>query len=218
MPKPFLWTGEMSDVQRPACPEDFLGSCQVIDTEQSSVRMLAHTLATADVIETARRCFEYVRDRIDHSADIQRNPVTCTASSVLAHGTGFCFAKSHLLCALLRASRIPAGLCYQRLSIDGREEPFCLHGLTAVWLPEFGWYRLDSRGNRDGIDAQFEPPVEKLAFSTTLPGECDCPEIHVSPLEVVVATLERCASWSDVCRNLPDAPLKIQSAPEAQHD
>jgi len=43
----------------------------------------------------------------------QRDVVTCSASEVLREGTGICFAKSHLLAALLRAVGIPAGLCYQ---------------------------------------------------------------------------------------------------------
>jgi len=37
------------------------------------------------------------------------NPVTCKASDVLIYGTGYCYAKSHLLAALLRANAIPAG-------------------------------------------------------------------------------------------------------------
>ena len=79
------------------------------------------------------------------------NPVTCRASDVLKYRTGYCFAKSHLLAALLRANQIPAGLCYQRLTIDhppvqgsiDTNPPHTLHGLNAVLLPEFGWYRMD---------------------------------------------------------------------------
>lgn len=63
---------------------------------------------------------DFVRDQIRHSADYRPNPVTCKASEVLRHGTGYCYAKSHLLAALLRANGVPAGLCYQRLSVgDG---------------------------------------------------------------------------------------------------
>ena len=90
--------------------------------------------------------------------DFGRVEVTCRASDVLAARTGFCYAKSHLLAALLRANGIPAALCYQRLSIDGQGPPFCLHGLNAVHLPEHGWYRIDARGNKPGVDAQFTPP------------------------------------------------------------
>ncbi len=62
----------------------------------------------------AHRCFEFVRDEVRHSWDFKENPVTCHASEVLRHRTGYCYAKTHLLAALLRANRIPAGLCYQR--------------------------------------------------------------------------------------------------------
>ena len=185
-------------------PSGFLGSCRVIDLDAAPIQSLAGSLAADSDIATARHCFEFVRDEIQHSSDFQRNPVTCSASSVLEHGTGFCYAKSHLLCALLRANRIPAGLCYQRLSISGDGEPFCLHGLNAVWLSEFGWYRVDPRGNREGIDARFEPPTERLAFSTDMSGEEFLPGVYASPLDVVETTLTRYSTWGEVCANLPD--------------
>ena len=71
--------------------------------------------------------------------------MTCSASQVLLHGTGFCYAKGHLLAALLRANAIPVGSCYQRLRIDGTGPPFCLHGFNSVHLPAIGWYRIDAR-------------------------------------------------------------------------
>ena len=42
--------------------------------------------------------------------------------------------------------------------------PYTLHGLNAILLPEIGWYRVDPRGNRAGVNAQFIPPQEQLAF------------------------------------------------------
>jgi len=95
------------------------------------------------------------------------NPITCKASDVLAYGTGYFYAKSHLLAALLRANSIPAGLCYQRLSIFENGPPYSLHGLNAIYLKNIGWYRADARGNKEGVDAQFTPPREKLAFPIT---------------------------------------------------
>ncbi|MBI2949982.1 MAG: hypothetical protein HYY23_20300 [Verrucomicrobia bacterium] len=46
----------------------------------------------------------------------------------MEHRAGFCYAKSHLLAALLRARGIPAALCYQRLAFDAAGSAFCLHG------------------------------------------------------------------------------------------
>jgi transglutaminase-like putative cysteine protease len=118
-----------------------------------------------------------------------------------------CYAKSHLLAALLRANGIPAGLCYQRLSIEGDGAPFCLHGLNAAYFANHGWVRMDARGNKPGVDARFEPPGERLAFTTTSPGECDLPEIWSEPLPVVVRTLQRCRTWTEVLQNLPDVQI-----------
>src|SRR6476646_611710 len=164
--------------------EKFLAATETIDWRQPDVLSLARELAAgrSGSRQIAKRCFEWVRDEIKHSSDYQLNPVTCTASEVLAAGTGFCYAKSHLLAALLRANAIPAGFCYQRLSIDGAGPPFCLHGLNAVFLPDFGWYRIDPRGNKPGIDAKFVPPVEQLAFSPVVRGEMDLPGIQAEPL------------------------------------
>jgi len=67
---------------------------------------------------------------------------------VLKYKTGYCYAKSHLLAALLRANNIPAGLCYQRLTIENDMLPYCLPALNAVYLPKYGWYRIDARGNK----------------------------------------------------------------------
>jgi len=190
-------------------PSLFLGTCDVIDFRSSEVAQLAAHLAGPDEKATTERCFQFVRDHIKHSSDHQLNPVTCSASAVLAHRTGYCYAKSHLLCALLRANKIPAGLCYQRLSIDGVGAPYCLHGLNAVCLSDVGWYRIDSRGNRDGIAAQFTPPKECLAFTTDLPGECDLPGIYVTPLSNVVDALGKYDTWDTLYRNLPDAPERL---------
>jgi len=149
-------------------------------------------------------CFEFVRDAIQHSWDFQRNPVTCKASNVLKHGTGYCYAKSHLLAALLRANGIPAGLCYQRLTISDDKPPFSLHGLNAVFLEEFCWYRVDARGNKPGVDAQFCPPGEKLAFPIITEGEANFPDIYAEPLPVVVQALTENKTWQEVADNLSD--------------
>jgi transglutaminase-like putative cysteine protease len=152
----------------------------------------------------AKRCFEFVRDHIKHSWDYRLNPVTCKASEVLMHGTGYCYAKSHLLAALLRANAIPAGLCYQRLTIANDAPPYCLHGLNAVYLKDYGWDRMDARGNKTGGDAEFVPPVEKLAFPISDKLERDFPEICTEPLAVVINALTQYDTVEQVFKNLPD--------------
>lgn len=186
----------------------FLTQCEIIDWQTPAILSKAAQLAgglSADV-DIAKRCFEFVRDDIKHSWDHQMNPVTYKASDVLKHGTGFCYAKSHLLAALLRANAIPAGLCYQRLTItDDRQ--FCLHGLNAIYLKEFGWYRVDARGNKDGVSAQFTPPMEVLAFPIVTPGEADLPEIWAQPLTIVIDALQHAKDYQAVANNLPDVEL-----------
>lgn len=144
----------------------FLESSEFIDWKHQVVTAKASALAEGCEEEEVfvRRCFEYVRDQIRHSWDFKLNPVTCKASDVLQYGTGYCYAKSHLLAALLRAHQIPAGLCYQRLTVEPGAPTYCLHGLNAVYLQKYGWYRIDARGNKAGVQAAFAPPTEMLAF------------------------------------------------------
>lgn len=186
----------------------YLASTEYIDWEAAEVVSLAGELASGAVepCEIARRCFEFVRDEIKHSWDYKQNPITCKASDVLKYRTGYCYAKSHLLAALLRANGIPAGLCYQRLRVT--ENPsFCLHGLNAVYLEQYGWYRMDARGDRQGVSAEFCPPVEKLAFAIVNPGEADLPEVWAEPLPVVTDILIKSTDYKDVADNLPDIEL-----------
>ena len=186
--------------------EEFLKATEIIDWTHPLVSSKARELSTglAGAVDIARRCFEWVRDEIQHSSDFERNPVTCSASDVLAAGTGYCYAKSHLLAALLRANAIPAGFCYQRLSIDDKGAPFSLHGLNAVHLPEIGWYRVDCRGNKVGVDAQFTPPIERLAFRLVFREERNFSEILPDPLRIVITALSTFRTWDQLYKNLPD--------------
>ncbi|MDB5080155.1 MAG: transglutaminase protein [Chloroflexi bacterium] len=195
--------------------QEFLKSTEIIDWENPAVFELARQLKAATVEETAKRCFEWVRDNIRHSWDYQLNPVTCTAPEVLEAGTGYCFAKSHLLAALLRANSIPAGLCYQRLSFHDDGEPYTLHGLNAVYLPDFGWYRVDARGNKATVNARFTPPVEQLAFKLNIEGEADIPGIFSDPLPEIVNILRTYTTYDAVYANLPDlSEISISISPK----
>lgn len=187
----------------------YLEPTEYIDWQHSTVLSKALTLAEGLKTEEhiAQACFEFVRDEVKHSWDYQMNPVTCKASDVLLQGTGYCYAKSHLLAALLRANKIPTGLCYQRLTISDDQPPFCLHGLNAVYLKNHGWYRIDARGNKEGVNAQFCPPKEQLAFPIISESEADLPEIWSEPLNVVVEVLTKYSDFLEVANNLPDIAL-----------
>jgi transglutaminase-like putative cysteine protease len=186
--------------------EAYLKSTEIIDWQHPDISSKASELASGknDLNDIARTCFEWVRDKIKHIDDYNIQTISCSASEVLRSGSGICYAKSHLLAALLRANEIPAGLCYQRLSRDDKGPPFCLHGLNAVYLSDFGWYRIDSRGNKEGVNAQFTPPVEQLAFSTQINGEIDFPEILSDPLPVIIEVLRQYKTKDDLWNHLPD--------------
>ncbi|WP_295052258.1 transglutaminase family protein [Sulfuricurvum sp.] len=184
--------------------EEYLASTDIIDFTHPKVAEIARELAQGCSTDTeiAKRCFEFVRDAI--TGDAGEGITTLRASEVLEQAQGWCYAKSHLLAALLRANGIPTALCYQRLScseyVDGI---YCLHGLNSVYLKEFGWYRVDARGNKEGIDAQFNPPYEKLAFELCK-NEYDLPNRYSLPLPVVIEALTTCKNYNEMVGHFPD--------------
>lgn len=195
----------MKVVEQSEIETDYLAASAIIDFHHPEVFRMARSLAQGEVdtIEMVRRCYLFVRDEIAHSFDINKNPVSCSASEVLQNGHGICYAQSHLLAALLRANGIPAGFSYQRLSDD--RGGFALHGFNTVNLPEFGWYRIDARGNTGNIDAQFSPPQEKLAFSSEARGEIDYGLNLAEPLPCLVKVLQGAKCIKTLRRSLPSS-------------
>ena len=145
-----------------------------------------------------------MRDNINHSGDYNDNITTCKASDVLKYKTGWCYSKSHLLASLLRSNGIPTGFCYQKLSYEkDKKDIYFLHGLNAIYLKDFGWYKVDARGNKKGIDAQFNPPLEKLAFELK-ENEFDLPKIYDEPLNIIIQALEKHITYKEMIDNMPD--------------
>lgn len=190
--------------------ENFLKETDLINFSDPAVQKLSKTLAKGinSDIEIARNCFIYVRDEIKHSGDIKYNGVTTyKASDVLKHKTGWCYSKSILLAALLRANNIPTAFCYQRLSCSEYiKDIYCLHGLNAIYLKDFGWYRVDSRGNKEGINAQFNPPYEELAFELQ-ENEFNLKELYEEPLPEVIKALKSFTSYDEMIHNFPDKAI-----------
>lgn len=189
--------------------KQYLVASEYIDWHNPNIQALARSIKGEfhRDVDIAKACYEFVRDKIRHTWDYKIDVITCKASDVLQHGTGYCYSQSHLLAALLRANGIPAGLCYQRLSLEGNGAPYCLHGLNAVYLKDIGWYRIDPRGNKEGVDAQFCPPLERLAFSTDERLEADIQGVWPEPLPVVVESLTRYDTCMGVYENLPDVEM-----------
>lgn len=175
-------------------PDDYLRESEVINFHAPLVREKIAEIegrATGEE-ERVRLAFEFARDGILHSFDTQRERVTISASDAMACRDGICFAKAHVLAALLRGMKIPAGFCYQRVLRKGTvESGYALHGLNAVYLPGRAvWFRLDPRGNKPGVNSQFSIEREQLAYPIRSElGEVDYPYVFVDPLPDVLAAM-----------------------------
>lgn len=189
---------------------DYLQSDPIVDWQTPAVhqKALELTASLADEVDKAQCLYEWVRDNISHSADANLDIVTCTASEVLQHGTGICFAKSHLLAALLRAVNIPAGFCYQVLRRDPPvdNEPV-LHGFNAIYLAPLGkWIRVDARGNSNGVNAQFSLQKEQLAFAMDpAADEFIYEAIFAAPVRSVVERLKMYETLGELWEDLPES-------------
>ncbi len=192
----------------------YLESSDIINFEDDNIQKIANELVSGlrDEISIIKRVYEFVRDRIDHSFDINGKIVTCKASEVLKYGEGICYAKSHLLAAMLRFLEIPTGFCYQKLILNDDDKPWLvLHGLNAVYVKSKDkWIRIDARGNKEGVNAEFNLDKEKLAFPIRRDmGEEDIFTIYAKPDRNVVDSLSRYKTVLELVDNLPNK-LKLK--------
>ncbi|MFD0695150.1 transglutaminase family protein [Paenibacillus sp. GCM10027628] len=176
--------------------EDYLVETEEIDYSHLFIQEKASELYAESFNETnyVKKAYEFVRDEISHSWDIQSSRITCKASETLIFKEGICYAKSNLLCALLRSKGIPAGFCYQRLTLGVTPDTgYCLHALNGVYLTSIGrWVRLDARGNKVGVHAEFSEYEEKLAFQVRAAyGEVDYLEIFTRPNPKTIHALKQ---------------------------
>lgn len=192
----------------------FLEESEYVDFHSDSVRRKAEELfrPCVDDVDKARVAFEFVRDGVSHSFDVRVERVTARASDVLRFGTGICHAKANLLAALLRSQCVPAGFCFQHVTLaDDDRRGYCLHGFNAVFL-QGRWIRLDARGNRNGVDARFSLGVPVLAFENRPQyDEYAFPGIFAVPDTATMEVLDRAGSLLDVVFGLPDR-LSVQPA------
>lgn len=187
----------------------YLENTYYVDYFTPSVRDLAKELKlqSADDVSLIQLTYEYVRDKIHHSWDVRDKRVTVTASDVLREGVGICWAKANLLAALLRANGIPSGFSYQRLTLgDTVDTGYCIHALNTVYISTLGrWIRLDARGNKDGVNAQFSLDEEILAFHICSEGEVDYHDNHSEPDQGLMEVLETSSDAIDMyLHHLPD--------------
>ena len=183
----------------------YLTADEIVQSDHTTIASAAKRLCqrAKGSIEKAKTLFEWVRDEISHSNDANRTEVTCSALEVLESGTGACYAKSHLLAALLRAEGIPAGFCYQIFSEDHNHD--AAHGLNGIFLDELEkWIRIDPRGNTSGCDqpAEFDLGSERarLAFPDL---EFFDDVIYASPRQEIVSSLQKHEDRATLWKDLP---------------
>lgn len=118
-------------------------------------------------LDYINQTYLFVRDEITHTWDAKETIVSKKASDVLRNKTGICWTKSCLLAALLRANGILAGISYQKLTRADEDdsEGYIIHALNTVYISELNkWIRLDARGNKENVQAEFSIDQERLAF------------------------------------------------------
>ena len=197
--------------------DNYVQELKELDFSDAAIQQLTKTLFCSQQteIEKVRIAFNFVRDEISHSWDIQSELVTCTASEVLNHRHGICYAKANLFAALLRSQGIPTGFCYQRLMLfDTPEKGYCIHALNAVYIRQLNrWIRLDARGNKKGIHAQFSLSTEKLAFHANPSfDEVDYPIVYVKPNSETMHVLQQSTNALEIYLN--HLPEKISCTPQ----
>jgi transglutaminase-like putative cysteine protease len=187
--------------------EEYLEESEYVDFSKPCIQDKSAELKrmSNDEIDLIRKTYYFVRDEINHAWDVGDQTVTAKASEVLQKEVGICWAKSNLLAALLRANGIPAGFCYQKLTLkDTPEEGYIIHALNAVYIKSLKfWIRLDARGNKEGVNADMRLSAEQLAFPVRANmDEIDYEDVLARPWPRLMQILE---DSDDVC-NLVELP------------
>lgn len=180
--------------------DKFLAAHLYVDYHHPAIEELCRELFSGieDDVGKAQAAYYFVRDEIPHSFDIESDLVPVKASEVLLSRTGICHAKANLLAALLRHEGIPAGFCFEHITLARDEKlGYCVHGFNAVYLGK--WIKLDARGNKAGIHAEFSldefipafPPREGF-------DEYFYPGIYAEPLADAMQMLEFADSRADI--------------------
>ena len=186
--------------------DEYLKYDNVIDYNNEAITELSDTLfqKANNEFDFIKMTYEFVRDNISHSADINEDIITCTASEVLKAGHGICFAKSHLLAALLRCKSVPAGFCYQKLILDDETAPVLIyHGLNGVYIKDYKKW-IDARGNKTNVNAQFSIETEQLAFPVRPKmGEVDSFIVYPDPDIKILEKLKTNKTRTELWNNLP---------------
>lgn len=194
----------------------FLQENEYVDYNSEIIQKKIAELFSTDMNETekAKIAYEFVRDEIPHSFDCNADIITAKASDVLKYKTGICHAKANLLAALLRSQGIPTGFCFQHITLLNDDSlGYCVHAYNAVFI-ENKWIKLDARGNKQGVNAQFSTNEPTLAF----PNRKEYDEyfwkgIYSSPHMPTMEMLTKAECLQDIMDNIPD---EVNEIPDIQ--
>lgn len=196
--------------------KEFLQENEYVDYNSEIIQKKVAELFLADMNETekAKMAYKFVRDEIPHSFDCNTDIITAKASDVLKYKTGICHAKANLLAALLRLQGIPTGFCFQHITLLNDDSlGYCVHAYNAVFI-ENKWIKLDARGNKQGVNAQFSTNEPILAF----PNRKEYDEyfwkgIYASPHMPTMEMLGKAKCLQDIMDNIPD---EVNELPDIQ--
>lgn len=196
----------------------FLQPSYYVDFQAENIQETAQTLFTPAMTETEKAwvAYHFVRDDIPHSFDCRAKVVPVRASEVLHHRTGICHAKANLLAALLRTQGIPTGFSFQRITYADQDTSmgYCTHAFNAVYL-NGKWVKLDARGNKTGIDAQFSLEDPILAYPPRKGfAEYLYKGIYSHPQPVTMRKLENSQRIQDLYFGFPDELMEAPDIPE----
>lgn len=151
----------LPDLERTLDPTRCMHPTPFIESDAAIVVALAERVAgDADPKQRAIRLFEYVRDQVRYEFRAKLTRDEYRASNVLLEGKGFCVQKAVLLCALLRAARIPAALVLCDLKdhtlpkriVDAMGTDIMFHhGLDAIFL-DGRWVLADASLSPDVVE------------------------------------------------------------------
>lgn len=167
-------------------PAQCLEPTEFIDSDSASVAALAQRVrGDGPPTQKAVRLFEHVRDEIQYEFRAKHTKDEFRASRVLADGKGFCVQKAVLLCALLRAARIPSALVLCDLkdyTLPSRivqamgTDTMFHHGFNAIHL-NGRWLLADASLSPDVVERKryrrvdFDGEHDALFPNTTIAGD-----------------------------------------------
>ena len=185
----------------------FLEETEYVDYSKEVIQNKCKELFydSMDECEKAKVAFEFVRDQIPHSFDCNTTVITAKASDVLMNQTGICHAKANLLAALLRAQDIPVGFCFEHITLGNDDSMgYCVHAFNAVYLNE-RWIKLDARGNKENVNAQFSLGEPILAYPLREQyDEYFFPGIYANSHMDTMKMLEKAECLQDIMDNIPE--------------